>query len=200
MNSEETTDTTLLDQWRSGDRAAADQLLRRYTPLLRSYFARRVARNVDELVQRTLLACIQSITRFEGRSSFKSYLLGIAQNQFFMSLRTETPLGANTAVLCTPPEDTPSQLLAVKQQERILLGALLHLNDEFRTVLEMFYWENQSVEAIAEQMQTAPGTVKSRLARGRAMLKKKILSMNLPRQVRREVLTNFIHDDGSLDE
>jgi RNA polymerase sigma-70 factor (ECF subfamily) len=200
MNSEEVPDTTLLQQWRSGDRAAADQLLRRYTPLLRSYFARRVARNVDELVQRTLLACIQSIERFEGRSSFKSYLLGIAQNQFFMSLRTEMPHGATAAVLCTPPEDTPSQLLAVKQQERILLGALLHLNDEFRTVLEMFYWENQSVEAIAEQMQTAPGTVKSRLARGRAMLKKKILSMNLPRQVRREVLTNFIHDDGSLDE
>jgi RNA polymerase sigma-70 factor (ECF subfamily) len=200
MNSEEVPDTTLLQQWRSGDRAAADLLLRRYTPLLRSYFARRVARNVDELVQRTLLACIQSIERFEGRSSFKSYLLGIAQNQFFMSLRTESPLGATAAVLCTAPEDTPSQLLAVKQQERILLGALLHLNDEFRTVLEMFYWENQSVEAIAEQMQTAPGTVKSRLARGRAMLKKKILSMNLPRQVRREVLTNFIHDDGSLDE
>ena len=147
MVSEENTDNTLLESWRSGDRTAADQLLRRYTPLLRSYFARRVARNADELVQRTLLACIQSIGRFEGRSSFKSYLLGIAQNQFFMSLRTETPLGASNAVLCTLPEDTPSQLLAVKQQEKILLSALLQLSDEFRTVLEMFYWEGQSVEA-----------------------------------------------------
>jgi RNA polymerase sigma-70 factor (ECF subfamily) len=200
MSFEEPTDAWLLQSWKSGDRGAADQLLRRYTPLLRNFFVRRVAANADELVQRTLLACIQNIDRFEGRSSFRSYLIGIAQNQFFMSLRTDGKVKSSLAVLSTAPEDTPSQLLAVKEQERILLGALLVLRDELRSVLEMYYWEGLSVEAIAERMQTAPGTVKSRLARGRAFLKKKIMSMNLPRQVRTEVLTNLLHEDDTLPD
>jgi DNA-directed RNA polymerase specialized sigma24 family protein len=46
--------------------------------------------SVDELVQRTLLACIQAVGRFESRSSFKTYVLGIARNQFLMSLRSDT--------------------------------------------------------------------------------------------------------------
>lgn len=198
MIPEEWTDSRLVQSWRAGDRTAADKLLRRYTPLLRSYFSRRMARNADELVQRTLLACIQGIDRFEGRSTFKTYLMGIAQNQFFMSLRTEVRSESRDPILSTAPEDTPSQLLACKQQEGILLGALIQLGPEFRSVLQMFYWEGQSIEAIAEQLDTPAGTVKSRLARGRAMLKKKILGTSLPRPIQSEVLANFIEDEQPL--
>ena len=67
MNPEENTETQLIRNWRSGDRTAGDQLLRRYAPLLQSFFSRKVNRNVDDLVQRTLLACVQSIDRFEGK-------------------------------------------------------------------------------------------------------------------------------------
>ena len=65
------------------------------------------------------------------------------------------------------PEDTPSQLLAVKQQERILLGALLHLNDEFRTVLEMFYWERLTSAELGVVLDIPAPTVRSRLRRAK---------------------------------
>jgi len=81
----------LLERWRAGDREAADELLRRCRPTLAAFFRRRTSENVDELVQRTLVACLQAITNFEGRSSFKSFLLGIARNQFLMSLRSNKP-------------------------------------------------------------------------------------------------------------
>lgn len=184
MDPEETTEMRLVRTWRSGDRDAGDKLLRRYAPILHSYFSRRVGRNVDDLVQRTLLACIQSMGRFEGRSSFKSYLLGIAQNQFLMSLRSDGPLVSSDVALSlsTRPDETPSQLAAFRQEQLILVMALLKVEPEFRLVLKLFYWGGCSVEEIAEELGIRPGTVKSRLARGRAMLRANVIGMNLPQK------------------
>lgn len=192
MHTEETTELRLLRHWRSGDRVAADQLLRRYTPLLRRYFAQRVTRNADELVQRTLVACIHGIERFEGRSSFKHYLLGIAQNQLLMSLRSDARAEKPAVFLGGVSSETPSQLLAVKEEQRILISALIQISPEFRSVLKMFYWDGQSVEEIAARLGAPHGTVKSRLARGRAMLKEKIRTMNVPPSIGDDALARFI--------
>jgi RNA polymerase sigma-70 factor (ECF subfamily) len=192
MDPDETTEMRLVRTWRSGDRDAGDKLLRRYAPILHSYFSRRVGRNVDDLVQRTLLACIQSMARYEGRSSFKSYLLGIAQNQFLMSLRSDGPLVSSDVGLSTSPEHSPSQLVAFRQEQLILVMALVKVEPEFRLVLKLFYWGGCSVEEIAEELGIRPGTVKSRLARGRAMLRANVIGMNLPQKVCEEALREVV--------
>jgi RNA polymerase sigma-70 factor (ECF subfamily) len=170
----ECTEDTLLDQWRAGDREAADELLRRCEPLLAAFFRRRTAENVDELMQRTLVACMQSIGNFEGRSSFKAFLLGIARNQFLMSLRANKP-HQELAPVSTFPEDGPSQLVASKEELRILAAALNATAPPFRQVLKMFYWDDLSVDEIARTLDIPTGTVKSRLGRGRSMIKVWIL-------------------------
>lgn len=177
MAGEEGSEVHLIRHWRSGNREAADQLLRRYAPLLRGFFSRRGRSNIDELVQRTLVACVQGIEKFEGRSSFKAYVFGIAQNQLLMSLRSERWPIEKSEPPPTLPEDSPSQLLAVKEEHRLLLTALFSVSSEFRSVLKMFYWDGQSVEEIAEKLGTPTGTVKSRLARGRARLRASVLTI-----------------------
>ena len=173
MEPEETTELRLIRHWRSGDRRSGDRLLRRYVPVLKSYFARRVNSNVDELIQRTLLACVQAVDRYEGRSSFKSYLLGIAHNQFLMSLRPEPQRlkAAGPSSSATLADDSPSQLVAFRQEHFILVKALIKLSPEFLSVLKLYYWQQLSTEEIAVALSIPPGTVKSRLARGRAELK-----------------------------
>src|SRR5436190_195699 len=94
----------LLERWRAGDSSVADEVLRRCKTTLTEFFRRRTTDNVDELVQRTLVACLQSIPKFERRSSFKVFLLGIARNQFLMSLRSKKPREESVAV-STLPED-----------------------------------------------------------------------------------------------
>ena len=174
MNHAELSEETLLERWRAGDREAADELLKRCKPLVAGFFRRRTADNVDELVQRTLVACLQAITNFEGRSSFKSFLLGIARNQFLMSLRSNRPREQATSV-STFPEDSPSQLVASKEELRILAQALNATSPPFREVLKMFYWDDLSVEEIARTLALPSGTVKSRLGRGRSMIKARII-------------------------
>lgn len=192
MEIEETTEMRLIRNWRSGDRKAGDKLLRRYEPVLLRFFSRRVNRNVEDLVQRTLLACTQAVDRFEGRSSFKSYLLGIAQYQLLLSLRSDNGPVQEAPLLVTRPDDSPSQLAAFREEQFILIKALLKLEPEFRKVIKMFYWAGRSVEEIAEELQIAPGTVKSRLARGRAQVRGIITSMQLSSERRAEVLREFL--------
>lgn len=164
-------------RWQGGDRAAGDAVLRHYAPMLARFFARRVSGNVEELVQRTLFACAQGIKHFEHRSNFRSYLFGIAHNQFLMSIRAQAkerrqdPLPAVAA-----PTETPSQALAVKQEHRHLLEVLMHVSEQFRDVLTLFYWHGLSVEEISDRLSIPVGTVKSRLARGRSSVRAGMLN------------------------
>jgi RNA polymerase sigma-70 factor (ECF subfamily) len=164
-------EASLLEDWRAGDRDAGSELLRHYTPTLHAFLGRRTKRNVDDLVQRTLLACVQAVAHFEGRSTFKAFLLGIARNQFFMSLRADAARSGETTGLVSWPEETPSQLFAAKQEHKRLGEALAQLAPHFRTVLRLYYLEGLSVEQIAQALQISDGTVKSRLARGRSMMR-----------------------------
>jgi len=175
---EENTETRLLRGWRAGDRQAGDLLLRRYARLLKSFFARRTSRNVDDLVQRTLLACTVSMHRFEGRSSFKTYLLGIAHKQFLMNLRANHVAPKEAVDESTRAEESPSQLTLLKQEHRILAFALAKISTESLLILRMYYWNDSSVEEIAHLLAIRPGTVKSRLSRSRALLKDIMLRMD----------------------
>src|SRR6266513_4170357 len=179
---EESSDETLLDAWRAGDRAAGDELLRRAAPVLVAFFRRRTSQNVDELVQRTLVACIQAATQFAGRSSFKGFLLGIARNQFLMGLRARRPSELQST-LSTFPEDGPSQLVASKEELKILVAALDATQSPFREALKMFYWDDLSVEQIARILGVPSGTVKSRLGRGRSMIRERLLDAAGPGSV-----------------
>jgi len=187
MHAEDTTEILLM-RWRSGSRAAADRLLRRYVPVLNGFFGRRASNSADDLVQRTLLACIQGIERFEGRSTFRSYLLGIARNQYLMWRRSEALSGYEALTQPTLREDGPSQLAAVRQEQLILLGALKRVDAEFSIVLRMFYFSDCSVEEIATELGIPVGTVKSRLSRGRAALKADLEKSNLREPMREAAL------------
>lgn len=167
-------EAALLARWRAGDRDAGGELLRRHIPMLHGFFRKRTSRNVEELVQRTLVVCLDAIGHFEGRSSFKVFLLGIARNQFLKNLPTAGRTEEEPTTLTTFPEDSPSQLLASKQELQVLFDALRSLSSPFRDVLQMFYWEGMSIEEIAVALDISPGTVKSRLGRGREMLRAQV--------------------------
>jgi RNA polymerase sigma-70 factor (ECF subfamily) len=178
MSCEDLSEETLIQRWRAGDRDAGGELLRRHIPAVTAFLRRRTSHNVDELVQRTLVVCMDAVERFEGRSAFRVFLLGIARNQFLTSLR-ETPRPSEEAAQpATFPEDGPSQLVASKQELQVLFVALTNIASPFRDVLKMFYWEGMSIEEIASHLGIAVGTVKSRLGRGRSMLKERLSATN----------------------
>ncbi|HTQ06471.1 MAG TPA: RNA polymerase sigma factor [Polyangiaceae bacterium] len=167
-------------------------MLHRYVPELNGFFGRRARADADELVQRTLLACAQNLERFEGRSTFRTYLFGIARNQYLMHRRAEEHAGHEPVTLPTRPEDSPSQLVAVRQEHVILILALRQLDPKFSLVLRRYYWEEYSLEEIAAELELPVGTVKSRLARARGSLKEQLAKSKLGEDARGNALRELL--------
>ena len=54
------------------------------------------------------------------------------------------------------------------------MNALLELPEKYRTAIYLFYYEDMSVAQIAGSLGTTETNVKTRLSRGRDMLKEKL--------------------------
>jgi RNA polymerase sigma-70 factor (ECF subfamily) len=167
-------ENVLFSRWREGDRSAGESLMQRYRPLLFGFFRRRTDENIEELVQDTLVACIGAVDNFEARSHFRSFVFGIAHRQFLMNLRAKRAKKAIPAPDYREP--SPSQIFASKEQAQVVGEALNGTSLACRQVLRMFYWEDLSIDEIARTLEVPIGTVKSRLARARSMLKRHIAS------------------------
>jgi len=187
MGAHEDNTATLLLRWRSGNREAGDRLLHRYVPELTGFFGRR-SRHADELVQRTLLACVQNVETFQGLSTFRTYLYGIAKNQYLMFRRAEAYAERTPVDVMTRPEEGPSQLVAVRQEQVLLVMALKQVEPHYSLVLRKFYWDELSIEEIAQELSIPIGTVKSRLSRGRTALRKQLECGQLREEVRDSAL------------
>jgi RNA polymerase sigma-70 factor (ECF subfamily) len=56
-------------------------------------------------------------------------------------------------------------------EDKGLFEAVMRLPDKYRVVIHLFYYEDYSVEEIAQILKSPTGTVKSQLSRGRMLLK-----------------------------
>ena len=73
-------DAELLEQWRAGDRKAGEALFDRHFDAVARFFRNKVDRGIDDLIQRTFLACVESRDRFRGDSSFRTYAFAVGRH------------------------------------------------------------------------------------------------------------------------
>ena len=71
-------------------------------------------------------------------------------------------------------DNGPAEKISLQEQQRIVVSALSHLPQDYRQVLVLFYREEKSVKAVAEQLDISEDAVKTRLSRGREMLREHI--------------------------
>jgi RNA polymerase sigma-70 factor (ECF subfamily) len=190
-------DLDLLRRWSGGDTAAGDTLVQRNFPSVFRFLRNKVDdAELDELAQRTFLGCLEGADRFEGRASFRTYLLRIARNQLITHLRERgkqrnvDPEEISVHRLRTPGPG-PESLLAIGGERKLLLHALRMLPIEMQVALELHYWERMPVAEIALVVDVPPGTVKSRLHRARTLLRTQILAMEADDALRQETASNL---------
>lgn len=129
---------------------------------------------VEEIVDDTFLAAFSNSERFEGRSSFKTWLMSIAKNKSYDWLRRakrEPVLSAADDSICL--ENLVDQTLPVldhlasEQVRTVVRLCLERLPVAQREVTYFVFYEDMSVEQAAYQVNCPPGTVKSRLFHAR---------------------------------
>lgn len=169
-------DFALLERWRSDDRQAGEQLCARYFEEIYRFYVHKLPEQADDLTQQAFLACVKSRDRFQGKSSFRTYLFAIARNELFMALRSLTRVEhvdiaeLSLADLVT----TPSQRVGKHQDHARLRAALSQLPIEQQILLEFHYWHDLDAAALAELYETSPGTIRVRLSRARDALRTRL--------------------------
>ncbi len=155
---------------------AGNALFDRYFDSLFRFFRNKVTEGADDLVQQTFLACVQSRDRFRGDASFRTYLFKAARSKLYTYLdKRRREGGIDYGVTsCADLGVSPSGIVAHNEQQRLLLAALRCLPVDLQVALELFYFEQIRGPELSEVLGVPEGTVRSRLRRGREILRQRL--------------------------
>ena len=170
-------DIDLLRAWADGDRDAGDALFERHFEALYRFFRSKQSTDIHDLVQDTFLRCLDSIDRFRGHSSFRAFLFGVARRVLYDRLRAiyrdreDGDLGELSAA---DVGTSPSQMLARREEQRLLLEGLRTIPLHHQLALELVYWEQLSGVELAEVLEVGHNTARNKLRLARLALAKRI--------------------------
>jgi RNA polymerase sigma-70 factor, ECF subfamily len=164
-------DRALVTRASAGDRAALDVLLDRHADRIHAVCHRVVGNSDDALdaTQEAMISVARNIGRFDGRAAFTTWIYRIATNAALDELRRRTrrPQPVETlpepAKAATPLDDRVGARLDID-------AALALVPEDFRVAVVLRDLCDLDYAEIAAVLDVPPGTVRSRIARGRAAL------------------------------
>lgn len=164
-------DNELISQTIDGSTGAFDKLMTVYQEQvfrISLHFGKN-KENALDITQNVFLKAYENLKSFQGRSSFKTWLLRIAYNEGNNWIRKykrefDNEVFEEEMMMIT---NTPSQEDEILAQENrsLLLRCLLNLNTRYRLAVVLRYFENRPVKEIAATMGCSEGVVKNMLYR-----------------------------------
>jgi RNA polymerase sigma-70 factor, ECF subfamily len=183
-----------LDRLKRHDAAAFEQLVAERTGDIYGLLFRLTGdpEEARDLAQETFLRAFQAIERFRGDADLKTWLYRIAINQARNRWRwwrrrrrdatvsLDATVGEREQTVATLLHDAnasdPEQEALARERQSQLREALQGLRSAYREAVVLRDIEGLTYEEIAATLQINIGTVKSRLARGRLELRRKLES------------------------
>jgi RNA polymerase sigma-70 factor, ECF subfamily len=161
----------------AGDRSALDALLRRHYDRVHAV-CRRIAgsnRDADDAAQEAMIGIVRGLAKFDGRSAFTTWAYRIATNAALDELRRRGRRPALHPAADEGPSSDIADPTAERQVDAVvdrasLDTALAELADDFKAAVVLRDVADLDYAEIAEVLDVPVGTVKSRIARGRAQL------------------------------
>ena len=181
----------LLKAFRSGDDTAFDALIGMYSAKLYkvAYALLGSRQDAEEVVQDTFLRAYRALRTFRGESSLETWLhritLNLARNKYQWNRRRGEGLNVSLTAGddsdgesgAENEQDVPDRRMepdVVLEQDEIgtnIMKALNSLPDNLRETMVLRHVNDMPYELIAQKLDCKVGTVKSRLSRGREMLR-----------------------------
>lgn len=177
-------DADLVAEAQCGRLEAFEELVRRHTQLIyRSLIAiLGDPSEAQDAMQDTLLSAFKHIGGFEGRSKFSTWLVSIARNAAWQRLRSrgnfESLDQGETAEDCgfrprqiAAWQENPEQRHSKAEIRDLVEKGLLQLPPKYRVIVMLRDIEQLSTDDVARQLGLSVPAVKTRLLRGRLMLR-----------------------------
>jgi RNA polymerase sigma-70 factor (ECF subfamily) len=164
----------------AGDRAALDALLRRHYDRLFALCRRVMGNQADaaDAAQEAMIALVRGLPRFDGRASFSTWSYRVATNACLDELRRRRrrpdpglPDDEGPTVVADPSAPAMADQIVARLT---VDEAMRDLPPEFRAAVVLRDVCALDYAEIAEVLEIPPGTVRSRIARGRSLLAARI--------------------------
>ena len=172
----ETDDLADVERVLAGDVQAFEGIVRRWQgPLIN--MAWRYCRDrsrAEELAQEAFIRAWRGLGRWRRESSFSTWLFALAANVFRSDLKRFPPV--DVPLKDAPEPSHPArqhQALAAQLSSDSVRRAVLALPLRYREPVVLFYFHDMDVAAAARTMGLPEGTMKARLSRARALLRRR---------------------------
>lgn len=169
-------DVEIIARIAAGDKDALEKVYARFGGALFRYLQTLSPdpQLAEEILQDTLVAVWRGAGSFEGRSSVKTWLFGIARRQAHNALRRNRLLLAAEGELeaLSAGEPGPEESLLAGADRRELAKNMGRLSPVHREVLALVFFHGLSYGETAEVLGVKIGTVKSRLSNAKKALRK----------------------------
>ncbi len=180
-----------IERLKDGESAAFDRLVEERSGEVYALLYRLTedAEEARDLTQETFLRAFQHINRFRGEADLKTWIYRIAINQarnrwrWWRRRRRDVTVSLDAvdshheepfSSRLHSESANPEQETLAREREKALGAALRSLSQSYRETVILRDIEGMSYEEIAATLEISIGTVKSRLARGRDELRRRL--------------------------
>jgi RNA polymerase sigma-70 factor (ECF subfamily) len=182
MNSEDAEEFSLIKQIVAGNPSTMEIFFNRYADPLYVFICHQLdgpRADVEDIWQETLMAAINAMPTFRGKSRLFSWLCGIARHKISDHLRrqgrqpsdvfSDLPEGGLSKLLSS--RSLPEEIVMLRATRTRVVEVLALLPTEYRKALVARYADEQSVSEIAQWMGKSYKATESLLSRARAAFK-----------------------------
>ena len=151
-----------------GDREAASELVQLSYEKVFAYFRRLCGHEEDaaDLTQKTFRKAWLSLSSFQGRSSFSTWIHAIAHHVYVDWRRRRSVVDYQTDEwweACVAEGPSPFEDAAEREAAHQLYAAVEQLEEDARDVVHLHYYQGLSLKETADVLNIATSTVKYRL-------------------------------------
>lgn len=169
----------LAEAARHGDKAAATGLIELFYERIYAFLRRLAGNDADaaDLTQRTFSRAWQAFPTFAGRSSFSSWLHGIAHHVYVDWRRGShrfEPRSDEWWSTCAASGPMPDESVARTDLSAALFASVDSLEQDLRDTVHLHYYQELTLQETADALGIAASTVKYRLRRALDALQKKL--------------------------
>ena len=183
------TDHDLIAAAKSGDELAFEEIVNRYRNQLTNFIYRMLGdyEEAVDLTQETFVRVYFALERYHTGFAFSTYIYRIASNLAISEIRKRKrrkllsltgffQYADEEAADFQPPDEKPlpDEDLVLGEEQKVIARAIAALPDKYRAPIVLREIENRSYEEIAAILELGLGTTKSRISRGRGLLREKL--------------------------
>jgi RNA polymerase sigma-70 factor (ECF subfamily) len=173
------TDDEIIARVRNGETRLFEELVRRYQDAVYGTAVHFVGSGGDaeDVAQEVFLRAFRSLDRFKGEAKFSTWLYRVAYNLCIDWLRSRRRPARRSVPLEDAGEvadervDVEGELVGAEEVERVR-RAVDALDERYRGVVVLLYYQKLSYEEIAAVMEVPVKTVETRLYRARKIMRR----------------------------